>query len=38
MMFNSMILPDLKLTFDGDMCQLTVAWVCKTDKKLNLQN
>jgi len=31
-------LPDKKLKFDGDMCRITVARVCKTDKKLNLQN
>ena len=35
---NSMILPDKELKFDGDMCLITVAKVCKTDKKLNLQN
>jgi hypothetical protein len=33
-----MILPDKKLKFDDDMCRITVARVCKTDKKLNLQN
>ena len=33
-----MILPEKKLKFDGHMCRITVARVCKTDKKLNLQN
>jgi hypothetical protein len=37
-MLNSTILPDKELKFYGDMCRITVARVCKTDKKLNLQN
>jgi len=30
-MLNSMVLLDMKLKFDGDMCRITVARVCKTD-------
>jgi hypothetical protein len=36
-MLNSMTVPDIKLTFDGDTCQINVARLCLTDKKLNLQ-